>query len=202
MPPRCSSTTGASQPKAPSPTPPNDPNTRRTIRNPTTSKEIEALQSCIMDTECAEKFLSAKLLCQEGQPYSLAHLTTILFHITQMSVVTPLPVNAVICAVAFLLKQHVAYEITEAATKHISDTLTPQIIDHIIAAVAPQVANVHMASESLSTTLMQVKELHHSLKLVMPQLSSGSLRFNFASCNPSLVIPVNQATHFQLGSAH
>ncbi|KAG1817348.1 hypothetical protein EV424DRAFT_1540554 [Suillus variegatus] len=85
--------TGASQPKAHSLTPSNGPNTCRTIRNPTTVEEIEVLQSCVTDTESAEKFLTAKLLCQEGQPYSLAHLSTVLFHITQMSMVTPLLVN-------------------------------------------------------------------------------------------------------------
>jgi hypothetical protein len=166
MPPRRFSTgAGASQPKAHSPTPPNGPNTRRTTRNPTTVEEIEASQSCVTDTESAEKFLSTKLLCQEGQPYSAVHLSTILFHITQMSSATPLPVNTAIRAVAFLLKRHVAYEIAEVAAKHLSDMLAPRIVDHVIAAIAPQVATVHNASETLSLTITQAKEIHHSLKL-------------------------------------
>lgn len=57
-----------------------------------------------------------------------------------------------------------AYEIAEVAAKHLLDTLSLRIVDHVIAAIAPQVANVHIASETLSTTITQAKDLHRTMK--------------------------------------
>jgi hypothetical protein len=119
-----------------------------------------------MDTESAEKYLTSKLLCQLGQPFTLTHLTSILFHITQMSSATPVPVNAAIRAVAFLLKKQIVCEIAEAAarnlaedlTSRLTDTLTTRLVDHTIAALAPQVATVHAASESLAKTAQKTED--------------------------------------------
>jgi hypothetical protein len=94
------------------------------------------------------------------------HLTSILFHITQMSSATPVPVNAAIRAVAFLLKKQIVCEIAEAAarnlaedlTNRLTDTLTTRLIDHTIAALAPQVTNIHAASESLAKTAQKTED--------------------------------------------
>ncbi|KAG1860100.1 hypothetical protein F4604DRAFT_1684477 [Suillus subluteus] len=117
-------TPGTGPPKSNSPTQTTAPSTRKTVRSQTTVEEIMAIRSTVMDTESAEAYLESKLLCQVGQPYTLSHLSTILFHITQMSTVTPVPVNAAIRAVAFLLKKqiiagiHVASEsLAETAQK-------------------------------------------------------------------------------------
>lgn len=155
-------TAGTGPPKANTPPPIGGPNTRRTIRTQPTAEEIIATPNNVMDTDSAEKFLSSKLLCQEGQPYSLTHLVSILFHITQMSATTPLPVVSAIRAVAFILKKHTACEIAEAAARQLADTLsdaiTGKIVDHAIAALAPQIASLHSASEALAVTAKNAED--------------------------------------------
>ncbi|KAG1724725.1 hypothetical protein EDB19DRAFT_1834058 [Suillus lakei] len=92
-----------------------------------------------------------------------------------MSAVTPAPVTAAIRAVAILLRKHIICKIAEAAAKSLSSTLadsvTTHLVDHTIAALAPQIANIHVASEALaktvqladdtlSTTLDKAEKLH------------------------------------------
>jgi hypothetical protein len=160
MPPgKSNTTTGTGPPKTHSPTPTNAPNTRCTTRNPSTTDDILALPNDVMDTTDAEKFLASKLLCLEDQPFTAAHLSSILFHITQMSSATPSPVIAAIRAVAFLLRKQVVCEIAEAAANTLASSLTESIssrlVDHTIAALAPQIASIHVASEALSKTAQQ-----------------------------------------------
>lgn len=176
MPPGKTSTgNGAGPPKAHSPTPSSGPNTRGTTRNLTSTEEIEALPSNVMDTASAESYLKVKLLSHGGQAYTLSHLSSILFHITQMSANTPLPVITAIRAVAYILKKHTACEIAEAAANHFSTTLAPQLIDHVIMAITPQLTNlrstsellsatVHQAEETLNTTISEATNIHRSLK--------------------------------------
>ncbi|KAG1809790.1 uncharacterized protein HD556DRAFT_1302221 [Suillus plorans] len=156
---------GTGPPKSNSPIPSNGPNTRRTTRTNISLEEIIATPSNVMDTDSAEKFLASKLLCHEGQPYTLTHLVSILFHITQMSAVTPVPVTAAIRAVAFILKKQIACEIADTAAQRLADTLTNslsesitnRLVDHAIAALAPQVAEVHTASQALAKTAQQAE---------------------------------------------
>ncbi|KAG2047763.1 hypothetical protein BDR06DRAFT_963504 [Suillus hirtellus] len=91
---------GRGPPKSNSLIPSNGPNTWRTTRTNISLEEIIATPNNIMDTDSAEKFLASKLLYHGGQPYTLTHLISILFHITQMSSVTLVPVTAAIRAVA------------------------------------------------------------------------------------------------------
>ncbi|KAG0704754.1 hypothetical protein DFH29DRAFT_873592 [Suillus ampliporus] len=98
----------------------NAPSTRSSNK-PATQVEIEALPSTVTDRKTAKQYLTQILLYQ-------------------MLGKTPLPVITAIRAVAFILKKHIACEIAEAAAKQLLDTLTPQIVQHVIAAIAPQVA--------------------------------------------------------------
>jgi hypothetical protein len=128
-----------------------------------------------MDTTSAEAYLSAKLLSQSGQPYTLTHLSSILFHITQMSATTPLPVIMAVQPVTFLLKKHTACEIAEVTALQLSSTLAPQIIEQVIASIKPQMENICEATknikdstqepfDSLATTVEAAECLHHTLK--------------------------------------
>jgi hypothetical protein len=174
---------GTGPPKAHSPPPTQAPNTRRTTRTPNSIEDIIAAPHDVMDTDSAEKFLTSKLLCLENQSFTLAHLSSILFHITQMSAATPVPVVSAIRVVAFILKKHTACEIAEAAAKTLAtslsaaltDSISTRLVDHTIAALAPQVANIHAASEALAktaqqaedtltTTLDKAERLHHYAK--------------------------------------
>ncbi|KAG2335760.1 hypothetical protein BDR05DRAFT_1006478 [Suillus weaverae] len=134
-----------------SPTPGAGPNTHNTTRNPTSTASIELITNTIMDTASAESYLITKMLCQKDQPYSLTHLSSILFHITQI----PLPVTTAVRAVAFILKKHIVCEIAEAAASHLSSKLTQQLVEQITAAIKPSLASIQDASEHLQNSIQQ-----------------------------------------------
>ncbi|KAG1781473.1 hypothetical protein EV702DRAFT_1192966 [Suillus placidus] len=123
-----------------SPTPGVGPDTRNTTRNPTSTANIELLTSTVMDTMSAESYLVTKMLCQKDQPYSLTHLLSILFHITQMTASIPLPVTTAIRAVAFILKKHI------------------QLVERITAAIKPPLESIQNASEHLQNSIQQTGE--------------------------------------------
>ncbi|KAG1866693.1 hypothetical protein F4604DRAFT_1927966 [Suillus subluteus] len=116
------------------------------------------MSNSVMDTVSTESFLNAKLLCHSGQPFTLPHLTSILFHITQMSTHTLLPVITVICAVTFILKKHTACEIATAATEQLSTDLVPQLVALVKAAVTSQFEGMHTTSEQLANSVQQLSD--------------------------------------------
>ncbi|OAX31620.1 hypothetical protein K503DRAFT_811559 [Rhizopogon vinicolor AM-OR11-026] len=140
------------------------PNTRKTTRTPLTQTEIEAIPNPVTDHISAEKYLSKTLISQIDEPYTLTHLTSILLHITQISGNTPLPVITAIRVVAFIMKKHTACEIATAAAKQLMDTLSSHIVNNVIGAIAPHVANVLSTSESMTSTLEQDNRLYQSIK--------------------------------------
>ncbi|KAG1791261.1 uncharacterized protein HD556DRAFT_1310124 [Suillus plorans] len=80
-----------------------------------------------------------------------------------MSSTIPLPVTSAIRAVAFLLKDHVACEIADSTATRLTDVLTPRLVDHVIAAIAPQVASILTTSEALRDTLVQATTLQNTI---------------------------------------
>lgn len=116
-----------------------------------------------MDSISGKTFLESKLLSHVDQPFTLEHLISVLFQITQMSSATPAPVIAATRAVAFLLKDHAANELADTIAKHITNNVTSKLVDHVIAAISPQVALVHTASQSLTTLLDDTTNLHKSI---------------------------------------
>ncbi|KAG2062342.1 hypothetical protein BDR06DRAFT_1001429 [Suillus hirtellus] len=166
---------GIRLPKPSSPTPGIGPNTRKTTRRPALMADIEAMANTVMDTRSAENYLTAKLLCLIGEPFDFIHLSSILFHITQMSGTIPLPVITAIRAVAFLLKKNTACEIAEAAATWLSAMLTSQVVEQVIAAIKPQMEGLlaisqdirdlnHQISESLASALTNAEHMHRLLK--------------------------------------
>lgn len=118
------------------------------------------MSNTVMDTATAEAYLSYKLLCHMNQPFTLPHLTSILFHITQMSANIPLPVNSAIHVVAFILKKHTACEIAQAAAEQLATDLVPQLTAQLKDAITLQVGNITSASELLANS---VQTLENSL---------------------------------------
>ncbi|OJA15712.1 hypothetical protein AZE42_12979, partial [Rhizopogon vesiculosus] len=155
---RRSTSAGTRPPPQPSNiTPPPQINTRRTAKSNLTQESIEALTNVVNSPESAEKFLIKKLLCHEDEPFTLTHLVSILFHITQISSATSLPVVTAIRAVAFLLKKHAVCEIADTVSQQISTDLIPHLVDNFIRAIAPQIAKVLSVSEFLDKTLEKVE---------------------------------------------
>ncbi|KAG1887676.1 hypothetical protein F4604DRAFT_1674860 [Suillus subluteus] len=158
----------------PSPTMPGGPSAKRITRSsnvPLTSLEIEAQPSTVTDAASAHIYLKKKSLCHATEPYTLNHLISVLLQIMQISGATPLPVLTAIRSVVYLLKQHVIDEISEAAAQQITTTVAQQVmesitgklVDHVIAAIAPQVARILSASETLEETIQKTEQLRTSL---------------------------------------
>ncbi|KAG2740247.1 hypothetical protein P692DRAFT_20753706, partial [Suillus brevipes Sb2] len=185
---------GTGPPKTHSPPPTQAPNTRRTTRTPNSIEDIIAAPHDVMDTDSAEKFLTSKLLCLEDQSFTLAHLSSILFHITQMSAATPVPVVSAIRAVAFILKKHTACEIAEAAAKTLAtslsaaltESISTRLVDHTIAALAPQ--------ESADALFATVTDCQNAIKLLTPSLDTTQERLNHLSTQFAAAPPIPTLT--------
>lgn len=80
-----------------------------------------------------------------------------------MSSSTPVLVIAAIRAVAFILKDHAASEIATLVAEQVTDEVTSKIVEHVIAAISPQVALVHNASQTLTSTIEGAASLHNSI---------------------------------------
>ncbi|KAG1809363.1 uncharacterized protein BJ212DRAFT_1302590 [Suillus subaureus] len=132
-------------------------NTCKTARSPITQEAIEALTNRVKDAP---------------------------FTIMQMSSSTLVLVVTAIQAVAFLLKdvetsgaadaimEQVMHSlitkladanIASTMSKRITEDITAKLVDHVIAAISPQVALVYDASQSLTSTLEEMSALHTSI---------------------------------------
>lgn len=138
-------------------------NTCRTTRSNTTQETIEAMPNKVKDSATGKTFLELKLLCHVGQTYTLSHLISVLFQVTQMSSTMPIHVTLAICAVAFIMKEHIASKIAELAAKPITDNLTAKLVDHMVAAISLQVASIHNTSQTLNATIKGSAKLHTSI---------------------------------------
>lgn len=131
-------------------------------------EDIEALPGAVTGLESAEKYLTSVLLRQADEPLSPLHLAGVLFQVTQMAKPIPLAVTNAIRAVAFILKQHAASEIAEVVAKiaaeQLADSLSANIVNNVIAAIAPQVASIHTTAEALKTTFDHSKQLHDTME--------------------------------------
>lgn len=115
--------------------------TRCSAKQALSQNDIEKLPSIVMDPISTEQYLSLNLLCHLDELFTLIHLISTLFHITQLPK-TSLPVVTAIRATVFLLKKHTTDEIAETVACQLSNTLTSKSVDHIIATIAPQVAKI------------------------------------------------------------
>ncbi|KAG2351250.1 hypothetical protein BDR07DRAFT_1502152 [Suillus spraguei] len=81
----------------------------------------------------------------------------------QMRDTIPLPVTTTIRAAAYILKKHTACEMATEVAKKISDTLTPCIIEHVVGAIAPQMAKLLTTSDLLLSTLDRTEAVRKAL---------------------------------------
>ncbi|KIK38869.1 hypothetical protein CY34DRAFT_90237, partial [Suillus luteus UH-Slu-Lm8-n1] len=139
-----------------------------TPRNQMSQEDIEALPGAVTGLESAEKYLTSVLLRQADKPLSPLHLAGVLFQVTQMAKPIPLAVTNAIRAVAFILKQHATSEIAEVVAKitaeQLADSLSANIVNNVIAAIAPQVVSIHTTAEALKTTFDHSKQLHNTME--------------------------------------
>ncbi|KAG1724449.1 uncharacterized protein EDB91DRAFT_1255226 [Suillus paluster] len=172
--------------------------TRQSSRPTLTQEEIKITPSTVMDIDSAKDYLTKNLLCHVDQPFTLIHLTSVLFHATQLKGV-PLPIASAMRAVAFILKKHAACKIAELTTVQLVNSLTPKIVDHVIAMLAPQIRKVlnasetmaekenevQMAAERIETAVdalyESVKDCHNAMKLLSPSLYTTQQRLNTLS---------------------
>lgn len=138
-------------------------NTRRTLRSHTTRENIEAMPNIVKDATTGKTFLESKLLCHVDQPLTVSHLISTLFHITQMSSNTPAHVVSAIRAVAFILKDHDINETADLVAEQITANISDKLVDHMVAAISPQVALIHNASQTLEGIIEKSTSLHTSI---------------------------------------
>lgn len=122
----------------------------------------------VVDTYDAEKFPVSKLLSQNGQPYALTHLASPPSSCTspKCHLSPPAPVITAIRAFAFIPKKHIVCETAEAAAIHLatvlvdslSNSVSTHLVDHTIAALAPQIAVVHSESEALAMMAQKTED--------------------------------------------
>jgi chaperonin cofactor prefoldin len=118
--------------------------------------DIEAMSNTVMDTATAEAYLSYKLLCHRNEPFTLPHLTSILFHITQMSANIPLPVTSAIRAVAFILKKHSVCEIAKATAKQLTSELVPQLMTQLQETLSQHTSDLQATTEPIASSAQQI----------------------------------------------
>ncbi|KAG1800131.1 hypothetical protein EV424DRAFT_1352180 [Suillus variegatus] len=182
----------------PTPPPTNGITTRQTRRSTISQEDIEALPSTVMNINHAKDYLAKNLLCHIDQPFTLCHITSTLFHITQLKAIL-LPAIEAIRAVVFILKSHEANEIAELVSEHISTNLTPKIAEHVVAAIAPQVARILTTSENLDSTLKEADRLRTTIEREKDERNSdlntvaehleeatGNLFESIEECNKSM----------------
>ncbi|KAG0707967.1 hypothetical protein DFH29DRAFT_871225 [Suillus ampliporus] len=139
------------------------PTTQQTNKNPLLQNKIEALSSAVTNYKAAEQFLTKNILSLTDEPFTLTHMISILLQITQICNITPLPVVAAIRVTAFILKKHIvdemALEIASEVACQITNTLTPHISNHVVGAIAPQMAKLLTTSDQMTVTLTRTEEI-------------------------------------------
>ncbi|KAG1844151.1 hypothetical protein F4604DRAFT_1689234 [Suillus subluteus] len=142
------------------------PATRQSTKTPLSQSEIEAVSNAVSNYTSATKYLNKNLLSLPDEPY-------ILMHITQMRDNIPLLVTTAIRAAAFVLKKHAACEMATEVAQQLTDTLTPRIIEHIVGAIAPQMAKLLSTSDQLSDTLDWTEAVRKALANDRDEMNDG-----------------------------
>ncbi|KAG1804412.1 uncharacterized protein BJ212DRAFT_1590997 [Suillus subaureus] len=137
--------------------------THQTRRSNLSQEDIEVLPSTIKNIENAEEYLNKNLLCHVDEPFTLTHLISVLFHITQLKSI-PLPAVEAIRVVVYIMKKHEANEIAENITNQITNNLSPRIAEHVIVAIALHVAKILSTLEGLDNMLKEAERLKTMLE--------------------------------------
>ncbi|KIJ11401.1 hypothetical protein PAXINDRAFT_157320 [Paxillus involutus ATCC 200175] len=146
-----------------SPTP--NATTRKTTRctaqeTPKTRAEIATMEQYkVQDAKSGAAYLNKSLLSVVGESFTIEHLATMLFHISQMDTIPLMAIEA-IRAVAFLLEDDAASQIAAIMTAHITDLASKEIASQVITAIAPHVLKT---SESLHENVEEIKQLQTSI---------------------------------------
>ena len=99
----------------------------------------------VQSVEDGEKYLCSKLLSLASHLFTLEHISTTFFHISQIESM-PLPVAKAICTVAFIAEKECASHTAEVLIKHIKDT----VVNKVIVAISPQIGKILVASECIT----------------------------------------------------
>ena len=125
---------------------------------------VSAQDQEVRDAETGRKFLDKAGYTENEDPMTLNHLSSTLFYLSQVPNVTPF-VRSAIRAAAFLTR-----EVSLAAqAEELIARITPPVERSVIAAVAPQMAKILVASdnmEHLNTSLQNVMVASYLLYLI------------------------------------
>ena len=99
----------------------------------------------VQSVEDGEKYLHSKLLSLASHLFMLEHISSTLFHISQIES-TPLPVAEAIHAIAFIAEKECASHMAELLIKHIKD----MVVNKVIMAISPQIGEILVVSEYIT----------------------------------------------------
>ena len=95
--------------------------------------------------EDGEKYIHSKLLSLGSHPFTLEHISSTLFHISQIEN-SPLPVVEAVCAIAFIIDKECASHMAEVLIKHIKD----MVASKVVAAISLQLGELLVTSEHIT----------------------------------------------------
>lgn len=147
-------------PRAPTPSAIAAQTTCNLALNTQLSKEdIVSQEKAVKDANGGAAYLEKSLLCLVGQPLTIEHLVHVLFQIMQIKSV-PLPAVEAIRAVAFLLEREAITQTAEVVAAQIHTTISQEITQQVITALAPHIAKLLTTNESLNTTINSLDAIH------------------------------------------
>ena len=84
----------------------------------------------VHSAEEGEKYLCSKLLSLAIHPFTLEHISSTLFHISQIEGI-PLPVVEAVCTIAFIIDKECVSHMAEVLIEHIKDTVASKVVTAI-----------------------------------------------------------------------
>ena len=98
----------------------------------------------VHSVEEGEKYLHSKLLSLANHPFMLEHISSTLFHISQIEGI-PLLVAEAVHAIAFIIDKECTSHMAEVLIKHIKDTVASKVVT----AILPHLGELLITSECI-----------------------------------------------------
>lgn len=120
------------------------------------------------------------LLSIPDRPMNLHNISATLHQIIHLKVM-PLPAKEALRAIAFILEDHAVSEIATTIIPHLVSPATEKLINKVIKAVAPYVADLLQTSQSVTDATNMLKTNHTSLTEVTHSLHD---HLDLLKCQP------------------
>ncbi|KIK78277.1 hypothetical protein PAXRUDRAFT_164420 [Paxillus rubicundulus Ve08.2h10] len=131
----------------------------------------------VQNANSREEYLNHKLLAVVGLPSTSERLAATLFHISQMDKIPSATIEA-IQAVAFILEEEATTSTIKELKNQITEGTSKEVASQVITSIAPHVANMLKASDSLNSKISQL--ITQNLQMNAPTTTTSSPATNMA----------------------